>query len=227
MQVSHTLLIAESEVELIPRELENHPIVLARARRTGKLPGKMILQATDLHKAMREVGLAEAERRGRPDLLHFALTVATDSPAFLEGRLEIVVHLRGDKIIRLAGGTRPPKDFGRFVGLIEQLLSEGRVPPTGEPLMKLEAGTVESFVKSLGKPVIVFDAGEKVTGVSSLSEILSKESHLLVVGGFPHGTFHYKPEGKTVTVSRHELLAGTVIGFISAALGEGTEETVK
>ncbi len=220
---SHTLLIAETETELLPKELRDHPIVLARARRTGKDPSKMILQATDLHKAMREAGLPEAERRGRPDLFHLALTIATDSPAFTDGRMEIAAHLRGDRIVRIARGTRPPKDFGRFIGLMEQLLSEGRVPLEGAPLMTLEKGTIASFAKECGKPALVFDAGGPVVGACELGKGLEEgRGFLLVVGGFPHGAFHDRPEGaKTVTVSGHELLAGTVVGFISAALGDG------
>jgi rRNA small subunit pseudouridine methyltransferase Nep1 len=225
--MAHTLLIAESELELVPSELLKHPIVLARAYRTGKPVARMVLQSTELHKAMREVGLPEAERRGRPDLLHFALTIALDSPAAKAGRLEIIVHCRGGKIIRIREGTRLPKDFGRFIGLMEQLLAEGRAPLEGEPLLVVENGTVEELVKSIGKPALVFDAGETVTPVAALAEKLAEKDFLLVVGGFPHGTFHYRPTGETISVSGQELLAGTVIGFISAALGDGqrTEES--
>jgi rRNA small subunit pseudouridine methyltransferase Nep1 len=212
----HTLLIAESELELVPKELRNHPIVLARARRTGKDPAKMILQSTDLHKAMEEIGLAEAERRGRPDLIHLAVTIATDAPAFQDGRMEIALHLRGDRIIRISPGTRPPKEYSRFLGLMEQLLATG-----GTPLMKLENGTLEEFVRKEGKETIVFDSGETPTDVAALTALLENGGDkLLVVGGFPHGKFHNRPEGTIITVSGRELLAASVIGFISAALGD-------
>ncbi|MFH0961844.1 MAG: hypothetical protein V1820_04135 [archaeon] len=216
----HALIIGESELELVPKELWRHPVVLARARKLEKNPGEMLLQSGEVYKAMR--GIPEEGRRGRPDLVHFALTIATDSPAFAEGRLEVILHLRDNSIVRIREGLRPPKEYSRFCGLAEQLLLKGRVPAEGDWLMKIEPGkkTLAELAEETGTETLIFDSGGELTTVSELSGILGGEGKTLVVGGFPHGTFHSRPEGRTITISKKELLAGTVVGFISAALGD-------
>jgi len=218
----YTLVLGECELELVPKELWKDPLVQSRASKRGKNPGELILDSGEFHKGMRGA-IPDWERRGRPDLVYFALVIATDSPAFSDGRLEIVLHLRGDKIVWIRQGVRPPKEYSRFLGLAEQLLSKGRVPVEGEWLMKLEPEKISlpELLKSLGKETIVFDTGERIFSAGEFSEIVRDGiPRTFLIGGFPHGTFQSKPEGKRITISSKELLAGTVVGFLSAALGD-------
>ncbi len=71
------LLLADAEIELIPREIFHHPSVKANAKRRGKPPAEILLDSTIHHSALRK--LTEGERRGRPDLVHFYLLLALES----------------------------------------------------------------------------------------------------------------------------------------------------
>ncbi len=218
----YTLVLGECELELVPKELWKDPLVQSKASKRGKNPWELILDSGEFHKGMKKA-IPDWERRGRPDLVYFAIVIATDSPAFSDGRMEIVLHLRGDNIVRIKSGLRPPKEYSRFLGLTEQLLSNGRVPVEGEWLMRIEPEkmSLPELLKSLGKETIVFDTGERIFSAGEFSEIVrDNKPRTFLIGGFPSGTFQSEPEGKRVAISSKELLAGTVVGFLSAALGD-------
>jgi rRNA small subunit pseudouridine methyltransferase Nep1 len=88
--------------------------------------------------------LEESEKRGRLDIVHFALLEALGSPLNREGLLQTYVHTINDYVITVNPETRLPRNYNRFVGLMEQLFESYRVPPTGQILLKLEGKTTTS-----------------------------------------------------------------------------------
>ena len=153
------LILAESELELIPEELRRHPQVRGYARYTHKNPSRTLLDSAEFFKAQN--GVRDGDRRGRPDLIHTALILALDSPACKRRELKVIIHTRDNLVIVVNPETRIPKNYKRFVGLMEQLFENGRVPPTGEALLSMEREmTLKELVESLSpKKTIVFDAG--------------------------------------------------------------------
>lgn len=116
-----SLVIAESALEIVPTELYGHPAVRSHARRTrsGKRP-YMLLDNSWHYAAMK--GMPDAERRGRPDLVHLALVTATSAPLYrIRRALEVYVHTADGCVISLGPGVRIPKSYHRFAGLIETL----------------------------------------------------------------------------------------------------------
>ena len=218
------LIIAESELELVPEELWRQPQIRGYARYTHKEPSKTLLDSSEFFKAMRK--MPDGSRRGRPDLVHAALVLALDSPACKRGELKVLIHTRHNRVIIVNPETRIPKNYKRFVGLMEQLFLNGRVPPTGEALLSMEREmTLKELVESLDpKRTLVFDVGgELVTRPEDLREKLKPVDDLVVIiGGFPHGKFEQVGDLKvdeTISVSESELLATTVVAFIVSALG--------
>lgn len=190
------LILAESELEMAD----------------GKL-----LDSSLHHRRMR--GWPDAERRGRPDLVHFALTLALDSPAAKRGELTVTVHTRNNEVISIEPSCRLPKNYDRFKGLMEQLFRIGRVPPTGEPLMKLEKNvTLAELVKRL-KPTatIRFDATGEPVKPAKLGEFL-QDGTVLIVGGFPHGGFRQTVAAREISLADEELLAATIVGWLTGAM---------
>ena len=93
--------------------------------------------------------LEESERRGRPDIVHFALLEALGSPLNKERLLQTYVHTLKNHVITISPETRLPRNYDRFVGLMEQLFELGQVPPAGQILLKLELKTLAELQKLL------------------------------------------------------------------------------
>src|SRR3989442_1227944 len=111
-------------------------LVLACSRRKGKPASELILDQNYHHAAIHRLARM-AERRGRPDIVHYCLLLALGSPLNMEGHLRCYVHTVNEKMIPVNPKARLPRQSDRFVSLLEQLFSTGVVPRVGEPLLSL------------------------------------------------------------------------------------------
>ncbi len=181
-------MLAEAALELMPRELWRHPVVVKDASRRGKEPGRLLLDRARHHRAM--AALRASERRGRPDIVHMCVLAFQYSLLNAAGRGSMFVHTLNDVVIRIRPDARPPKNYNNFVGLMEQLLAEGRVPPQGEPLMIAERKGLGDLLKELGGRWVVLHERGRREDPLELGRILADS--VVVVGGFPHGDFENK-----------------------------------
>lgn len=187
-----TLLLADSELELVPEELKMHPAVQAAARRRAARAARTLLDSSAHHAAMRS--LPEAERRGRPDLVHLFLLTALDSVLNLDGGLRVLVHTRHDELLTVRPETRIMRSYDRFVGLMEQLFREGAVGPRGAgPLVTLEPKVplAEAVKRAGAQRRIALDPGGRRVALAEELPRLAREhaSVAVILGGFPHGGF--------------------------------------
>jgi len=107
------LVLAESAVETVPESLWTHRSVQKHAKLRRKPPRSVLLDRSYHHAAMK--GLEHSEKRGRPDIVHFALLEALGSPLNREGLLEVYVHTIDDNVITVDPETRLPRNCNRFV----------------------------------------------------------------------------------------------------------------
>jgi rRNA small subunit pseudouridine methyltransferase Nep1 len=183
------LILAESALETIPKGLWSHPAIRRHSKRRGKPPGLILLDRSYHHSAMRK--LRESEKRGRPDIVHFALLEALGSPLNKERLLQVYVHTDNDYVITVNYEARLPRNYDRFVGLLEQLFELGRVPSKGQTLLKLEHKTLSQLLEENKTDyVMVFSRkGSPKTLEEAISRLLEKQRPAVIVGGFPHGHF--------------------------------------
>lgn len=182
------LILADTELETVPREIASHRTFTWQARRRGRRPTELVLDSNLHHAAMR--GLKDADRRGRPDIAHVCLLLALDSPLNREGLLRLYVHTRHNKLITIDPATRLPPAYNRFIGLIEHLFLSGAAPPE-EPLLRLEDASLKEIIARI-KPaqVISFsERGEKKRFSELFARMSKSDDVCVVVGGFPHGDF--------------------------------------
>jgi len=181
------LLLVDAELELVPPDITSHPAVKASARRRNKEASTLLLDSNLHHSALR--GLPLADRRGRPDLVHLFLLIALDSIANHRGMLRCFVHTRNDELITVDPSTRLPKNYPRFVGLMESLIEKGAVPSHEDPL--LEIHRLHNFERCMeaiphGRTVVLSNKGKPI----DLSSYFSREEDLLcLIGGFSKGEF--------------------------------------
>lgn len=183
------LVLAEAAIETVPETLWSHPAVRRHSKRQRKPPKQLLLDRSLHHAAMRR--LDDDLKRGRPDITHFALLEALGSPLNREGLLQTYVHTNKDYTITVNPSARLPRNYNRFIGLIEQLFQQQKVPSDGETLLRLEPKTLQQLLAE-AKPdyVLAFSReGKPKTIQDAVSVLESKQRPAVIVGGFPHGHF--------------------------------------
>ena len=173
----------------MPRGIANHATVQSNARRRGVKPSETLLDRSYHHAAMGK--LQDNVKRGRPDIVHFALMEALGTPLFLKGILRVYVHTVNDNLISIASNLRIPKSYLRFEGLMVGLFRDRMVKSDdGAVLMEISHGTLEDLIRAI-KPSRVI--GLSTIGVQRNAEKVVTENLTdecaFVVGGFPRGHF--------------------------------------
>jgi len=183
--VKLNFVLAESALELIPKEILKTPAVVSDARRRGVDPSRILLDRSIHHSAMAK--LRDSEKKGRPDLVHAVLLSVTGTPLYLDGSVKVFVHTNKDVVLELAEKTRIPKSYFRFRGLVEKLLSE----MSDEGIIKAYQSRIRDLVKKIGSgKVIGLSVQGRQTGLEELAEkVVASKSPCVIVGGFPHGHF--------------------------------------
>ncbi|MBS7618279.1 16S rRNA methyltransferase [Candidatus Bathyarchaeota archaeon] len=183
------LVLAESALETIPEALWRYPEVRRDAYERNLSPGELLLDRSYHHRAMRY--LKDAHKRGRPDIVHFSLLNALETPLSKEGLLRVYVHTVQDSILEFDPEVRLPRNYMRFKSLIEQLFKTGRVPPKNKALITLRKGSLADLKNEL-KPdmVIGFSSGGSLKPLHSIvSSLTDVKAVMAVIGCFPHGEF--------------------------------------
>ncbi len=194
-----TLILVEAALERIPRELWKHPSVAKYAERRGKPPGELLLDVSYHYAAMQ--GLRDREKRGRPDIVHFSLLEALGSPLTRRGLLEVFVHSRDGISIHPSAETRLPRNYERFLGLMEQVLKAGRAPTTGEPLITVKQESLRELLSRLGgaKSFLLRDGAPHAPLKCLGKAMYDAGASLILVGAFPHGGFTQETLGAVDT----------------------------
>ncbi len=183
------IILVESALELVPKEIWSHPAVIKNARRRGKKPGETLLDVSLHYAAMKNLG--DREKRGRPDIVQISLLNALESPLNKEGLLEVYVHTYEGHIIFIDPSVRLPRNYNRFVGLMEQLFIMGRVPPRSDkPLLYLKTMKFEELLKAIGAGglILLDEKGELEKPINIVREAVENK-YAIGIGGFPHGDY--------------------------------------
>ncbi len=216
-----TLALVESALQLVPQEIQSHPQIKRYAERRQKRPNEILLDRAFHHAAMLKLAKRKhtipTEKMGRPDIVHNTLLQVLETPLSWEGQLRVLVHTQENRIITINPKVRLPKNYVRFVGLIEQLFVRKKVPAKAEPLLSVEKGSVGDLVRitaptkiigfsTLGKPALLRNIADKMG---------EEKTPLALIGAFPRG--HFTEETKETTdelycVDKESLDAWVVAG---------------
>ena len=207
------LILADSELETVPREIASHRVIRWWARRRGRLPTELLLDSSLHHPALRR--LKDSGRRGRPDIVHQCLLAALDSPLNREGLLRSYVHTRNDRAITLDPSTRIPRAYHRFVGLLEQLFLEGAAPPE-KPLLRIENASLADLIARIKptKTICFSEHGQKRSFKELFRGFSKADEVCVIVGAFPHGEFLSevsKLSDELVCIDPEPLHASTIV----------------
>lgn len=180
------IVIVETSIEKVPKELHKHPSIINDAKRRRRRPDKILLYIPIHYGAMHAKGI-KMEKRGRPDILHRLLIIIQDHPLNKSGYIELYFHTIHDEIYWVNPATRPPLHYYGFEGLMIQLLEKGRIPPEeGDPLIKkINKEIVEVLTEDDRKVYALDREGIEISSIPK-EEIFG---NTLIIGGFQKGSY--------------------------------------
>ena len=187
-----TIILAESSLELIPKELHNPPSVKSYSKKFKKIPAQTLLDNSWHFSAMK--GLKNEIKRGSPDIVHLTLLSLCTSPAFYENKIKVFVHTINDQVISLNNKTRLPKSYHRFQGLIEKLFLTQKIEIDKSILMEINSSSLSEIISKI-KPtkIIALTTKGKQTTIEKLIQPISDNS-CIIIGGFQKGHFNQDTE---------------------------------
>ena len=91
------IILAESSLELIPKQICNHPSVVSYSKKFKKNSSNTLLDNSWHFGAMK--GLDNEIKRGRPDIIHLTLLSLCTTPVFYENKIKVFVHTVNNEVI--------------------------------------------------------------------------------------------------------------------------------
>ena len=189
-----TLILAESSLEIVPKELQNHPSVISYCKRNEKKPSDILLDNSWHFAAMK--GIKNEIKRGRPDIVHLTLLAICNTPLYRENKLKVFVHTINEQVISISDHIRLPKSYHRFQGIIEKLFKEKKIEVSDSKLMEIENMTFEELINKIKPEKLV---GFSTEGKNSTFEESAKtitDNSCIVIGGFQKGHFQENIKNK-------------------------------
>jgi len=211
-----TIVLAESELELIPNQILSHPAVSSYAKQRNKKPEKLILDSSFHHSATKD--LPDANRRGRPDIVHIFLLNSLESILNKKGKLKVIIHTRNNEAIFINPKTRIMRGYNRFIGLFEQLFEKRKIIAEENTLLELKENmSLEKIIENESHDfIITFSENGKIVELKDyLVNLKNKKikNILCIIGGFPHGDFHSdisKFSDDIISIFKEKLVAWSV-----------------
>jgi len=189
-----SLVLAESALELVPLEIQNHPSVLSHAQKLGKNSSEILLDNSWHFAAMK--GMHNEIKRGRPDLIHFSILEATTIPLYFQNKIKIYIHTIDNKVLYIGKNVHIPKSYHRFEGLIEKLFQEKIIKSDTEILLEIKEKSFSELIDEI-KPskIIGLSTKGKLSSFEKISSEIS-DNTCIVVGGFQKGHFSESVQNK-------------------------------
>ena len=194
------IILAESSLELIPKQLINHPSVISYCKKFKKTPSTTLLDNSWHFGAMK--GIDNEIKRGRPDIIHLALLAICSSPLYQEKKIRVFIHTINNQVITLGDQVRLPKSYHRFQGVIEKLFKEKKIVLSDSQVMELEDMEFEELLNKIKPEKII---GFSTEGSDSTFEKSAKtitDNSCIVIGGFQKGHYSDRIKNKFHQIER-------------------------
>jgi len=215
----HSIILEEASLELVPEKFRKHDSCKLVENRFGIPPELQILD--DNYHQQIIAKLSNREKRGRPDIVHFALLDITSTPAYMEGLVEVYVHTINNTTIKILSGVRLPRTFQRFCGVMAKVLS-GKMEEKEKKLFEIRnEQAIDQLVSTIDSDRVICLTSEGVPSdlPSFVQDVHSKqEKATWIVGGFPRG--HFGDDVKflatdIISISKYSLTAHVVTARLS------------
>ena len=160
--------------------------------------------------------LENPQKRGRPDVVHFALLDITSTPLYMNDKIQVLIHTVGEQTIRVGRQVRVPRTLQRFCGVISKVLTERQVESEKTYFALKKDQSLKELLSSLSVDETISLSSKGIPADLSIliAETNSKkQSTAWVVGGFAHGNFNESSRNlfnRIVSISDSSLPAHVV-----------------
>jgi rRNA small subunit pseudouridine methyltransferase Nep1 len=219
--VPHVIILEEASLELVPKKYWSQESCKLYEARFGIPPGSQILDDNFHHDIVQK--LHGKEKRGRPDIVHFALLDIVSTPAYFENLVRPVIHTRNDEVIVIKEGVHLPRTLPRFNGVMSKIL-QGEAGGKELDLFEFrQVQNTEDLIRSLGTRGVCCLTSQGIHRdldkfVYEKSGSAGKGVQVWIVGGFARGHFKEHVKGLAtdlVSISDHSLAAHVVTARLS------------
>jgi rRNA small subunit pseudouridine methyltransferase Nep1 len=217
----HTVILEEASLELVPKKFWTHESCRRFQSMFGIPPENQILDDNFHHEIIEK--LPGREKRGRPDIVHFALLDVMSTPAYQDKLIQPVVHTINDDVIAIKDGVRLPRTEWRFNGVMSKILRRDLGAAEKNLFEDVKVEATEELFKSLKPADICCLSTQGV--LRDLQKYLSTmrtgdvhRTQAWVVGGFARGHFGENVKGlanELISISDRPLAAHVVTARLS------------
>jgi len=183
-----TILLVDSELELIPKEMLDDYSIIKLSRQRKKPARDILLDSNFMHTAIDRHFPNSSRRMGRPDIIYNFLQVALESILNKRRGLTIYVHTKKDKVLWFNPEVNLPKSYNRFIGLIEDLFKKGEIKSEGKTLISIKDESFEELLKTSqkGELMVLSPSGEPRRLANFFD---GRGDRTVIIGGFSEGDY--------------------------------------
>jgi len=217
----HTIVLEQSSLELVPNRFWSQESCRVYESRFGIPPENQILDENFHSDIVKK--LADSQKRGRPDVAHFALLDIVSTPAYRNGLIRPIIHTVNEDVIIVKDSVRLPRTELRFIGVMSKIL-RGHAGSAENRLFEYDGKRKIAEILEPLKPGRVFCLSTQGV-LRNLHHFIQKEhsqerdlESLWIVGGFARG--HFDEEVKSlsndmISISELPLAAHVVTARLS------------
>jgi rRNA small subunit pseudouridine methyltransferase Nep1 len=209
-------ILADAALELVPKKIWKHSAVRKTAQRRNKKPSEILLESSHHHSAMHDI--IDKRKRGRPDIIHLCLLSILNTPLIIAQPKDVVILVHSYKgvLIQINPLTRLPKQYNRFIGLMEDLFTKRIIQSRNKTLLKILTNTsLEKQLELVSKRNrFIFTRKGKKRAIKEETQSRRTTDIAYIIGGFPHGNFSHEINQLTtnlIALSDYSLDAWTVL----------------
>lgn len=200
------IILVECGLELIPKQIRHHSVV--RKNLSSGIYSSQLLDNALHFSGMKN--LKNAEKRGRPDIIHVCLLNALGSPLNKSGNLKLFIHTTNNKIFKFNSEIRIARNYNRFKGLMAKLLIDGSIETETSQLIVPFKGSLKELVTKFENPEIYLfsSKGMLIKNYKDLFMDDLTKNYIAIVGGFQKSNFSKEIldlSEKLISISQYPL----------------------
>jgi len=217
----HTIILEEASLELVPKRFWNHESCKNVEARFGVPAQSQILDDNFHHNIV--ANITENEKRGRPDIVHFALLDIVGTPAYQMGLIRPIIRTINGDVVIIKQGVRLPRTEFRFYGVMSKILRNEVGAVESRLFEYRESQAIGALIESLNLTKVLCLSTEGIyrdlgVFVTNLAREAPDNSYAWIVGGFARG--HFSEEvmrlaDDLISISSYPLAAHVVTARLS------------
>ncbi|RDD53858.1 MAG: hypothetical protein BA066_02330 [Candidatus Korarchaeota archaeon NZ13-K] len=193
-----TVVLAESSLTRVPDWAKSNEVASTYRKVYGRF-----YDVLDVNALPPRVRRKVPEKAGRPDIVHRSLLAVTDHPLYLMGKVKLYMHTLDGRIFSFSPSVRLPRNYVRFLGLMEGLLGRGWIGKSERSALVRE---VTIGLEELASGSVLLD--EEGNLMDPMEFLRGMRDAAFIVGGFPRGEF--SEEVKRLAYCRLSLYEGSL-----------------